>query len=111
MYNRLRYYEFIEKVLAEHPLTDGIFASSDVIAAQVLQVCAQKGIAVPDSLRLVGFDDVNIAKLTTPAITTIHQPLKEMADMAIALLKDASAGKMVPRRTALPVTLIKRGTT
>lgn len=111
MYNRLRYYEFIDKVLAEHPLTDGVFASSDVIAAQVLQICAKKGIAVPDSLRLVGFDDVNIAKLTTPAITTIHQPVKEMAEMAVSLLKDASEGKMVPRRTALPVTLIKRETT
>ena len=44
---------------------DGVFASSDVIGAYVLQACADLGIKVPERLKLVGFDDVNIAQFTS----------------------------------------------
>jgi LacI family transcriptional regulator, sucrose operon repressor len=110
-YNNLEYHEFIENVLREYPDTDGIFASSDLIAAQVIQVCAKLGIQVPGQMKIVGFDDVSIASLTTPRITTIRQPIKEMAQMAIELIISAGEGKMVPSRTILPISLIKRETT
>jgi LacI family sucrose operon transcriptional repressor len=110
-YNNLEYYEFIEDAIRNNPQTDGIFASSDLIAAQVIQVCTKMGIQIPNQMKLVGFDDVNIASLTTPRITTIHQPIKEMAQIAIELMISASEGKIVPNRTMLPVSLIKRETT
>lgn len=77
---------------------------------QILQVCWKIGIQVPQQLKLVGFDDVNIASLTTPPITTVHQPIKEMAEMAVELILQAKDGKLVPKRSTLPVTLVKRGT-
>lgn len=110
-YNNLEYHEGLEKLLLENPNTDGIFASSDLIAAQLLQVCAKLRISVPEKLKIVGFDDVYIASLTTPPITTIHQPIKEMAKMAVELLISAGEGNIVPSRTTLPVSLVERGTT
>lgn len=110
-YNNLEYYDFIENTLRENPLTDGLFASSDLIAAQVIQVCSKMGIQIPNQLKIVGFDDVYIASLTTPRITTIHQPIKEMAKMAVELMISANEGKIVPSRTMLPVSLVKRETT
>ncbi|WOO39041.1 LacI family DNA-binding transcriptional regulator [Anaerocolumna sp. AGMB13020] len=110
-YNNLEYHDFIENILKENPDTDGIFASSDLIAAQVIQVCAKMKISIPDQLKIVGFDDVYLASLTTPRITTIHQPVREMAQMAIELVIAAGEGKLVPNRTMLPVSLIKRETT
>lgn len=110
-YNNLEYHEVLEKMLRDNPNTDGIFASSDMIAAQLLQVCRKLGIAVPGQLKIVGFDDVNIASMTAPPITTIHQPIKEMAKMAVELLISAESGNIVPRRTTLPVSLVKRETT
>lgn len=110
-YNHLEYHEFIEKALQENPLVDGIFASSDVIAAQILQVCRRLGIRVPEQMKLVGFDDVNISFLTTPQITTIHQPIREMAQLAVNLLVDAAEGNVVPKRSILPVSLVERETT
>jgi len=59
----------------------------------------------------VGFDDVNIASLTTPPITTIHQPIKEMAKTAVELLVRSGNGELVPNRTTLPVSLVVRETT
>lgn len=110
-YNQLEYHEILEKLLVENPGTDGIFASSDLIAAQLLQVCGKLKIGIPEQLQIVGFDDVNIASLTTPPITSVHQPIPEMAKMAIELLISAGKGDIVPSRTTLPVSLVRRGTT
>ncbi|WP_099467502.1 LacI family DNA-binding transcriptional regulator [Konateibacter massiliensis] len=109
-YNSTEYHELLEKLLSGRDI-DGIFASSDLIAAQTLQVCAKLNIKVPQELKVVGFDDVFLSSLTTPTITTIHQPIKEMAGMAISLLIDAAGGKIVPSRTTLPVSLVKREST
>lgn len=110
-YNNLEYHELIEAELSAWPQVDGIFASSDLIAAQVLQVCARMKIAVPGRLKLLGFDDVNIAMLTTPTISSIHQPVREMAETAVDLLIRASEGKLVPKRTILPICLAEREST
>ncbi|MFA9375973.1 MAG: LacI family DNA-binding transcriptional regulator [Lachnotalea sp.] len=110
-YNMGEYHELVEAALLDNKEVDGIFASSDLIAAQILQVCAKLKINVPEQLKIVGFDDVLVSSITTPTITTIHQPIKEMSQMAISLLIDASKNKMVPSKTILPVSLVKRETT
>lgn len=110
-YNHMEYHEEIERVFRENPQVDGVFASSDLIAAQILQVCRKLAIDVPSQLKLVGFDDVIISSLTTPRITTIHQPIKEMARMAVELLISANNGDLVPKRSTLPVSLVERETT
>ncbi len=109
-YENLDYMELLENALREHPETDGVFASSDVIGAQMLQVCSKMGISVPEQMKIVGFDDSFVARLTTPQLTTIHQPVKEMAVCAVRLLKDAADKKIVAQQTILPVQLIERGT-
>lgn len=110
-YNNMKYDEMIESVLREYPETDGMFLNSDVMAAQTLQVCRKLHISVPDQMKIIGFDDVNIASLTTPQLTTIHQPVKEMAEIAINLLHDSVSGKLVAKRTMLPVYMVERETT
>lgn len=111
IYDTLEYGELIEQELDACSGVDGIFAGSDVIAAQVIQVCSRRNISIPGQMKVVGFDDTRIASLTTPGITTIHQPVREMAHLAVSLIASARAGEMVPSRTVLPVTLVERGTT
>lgn len=113
-YNQVNYFSRIERLLEEsrqgNPI-DGILASSDVIASQVLQCAAAEGIRVPEDLAVVGFDDTLIATTTIPNLTTIHQPIREMAQAAVQLLISATEGRVVPTRTVLPVSLIVRGST
>lgn len=109
-YEDMEYTELLENTLIQYPETDGVFASSDVIAAQTIQVCNKLGIAVPGQMKIIGFDDSFVATLTTPQLTTIHQPVKEMAEQAVQLLKDASDKKVVAKRMMLPVCLVERGT-
>lgn len=57
------------------------------------------------------FDDVNIAQFTSPGLTTIHQPVEQMAELAVAAIAQIDEGKVVPTKTVFPVTLVERGTT
>lgn len=111
IYNEMNYYDYIKDTLNEIKNVDGIFASSDLIAAQVIQVCNELNIKIPQDIKLVGFDDVEISKLTTPTITTIHQPIKEMARLAIELIDGKNNNKEVKEKTILPIELIIRNST
>lgn len=107
-YGTMDYHRFIENALVENPQTDGIFASSDLIAAQVIQVCAKLGMSVPEQMKVVGFDDVMISEITTPTITTIHQPVREMTELAVEYINKSLKGMLVPSNTVLPVYLVER---
>ncbi len=105
------YTGLIEEVLKAHPEIDGVFASSDVIASDVIYVCNKLGIRIPEQLKVVGFDDDIIASRTTPRITTIRQPVRQMCECAISTILNKLDGQIVPTKTMLPVFLIKRETT
>ncbi|HLI69974.1 MAG TPA: LacI family DNA-binding transcriptional regulator [Ktedonobacteraceae bacterium] len=63
-----------------------IFAGNDQMAYGVLQVAEQRGIQIPESIALVGFDDDLLAEHLRPPLTTIHQPFSQMGYKAIELL-------------------------
>ena len=110
-YNQMNYYDYIKAALNEIEGVDGIFASSDLIAAQVIQVCNEIKIRIPEDIKLVGFDDVDISQLTTPRITTVHQPIKEMARLSIELIDAKYNNIEVNEKTILPIKLVIREST
>jgi LacI family transcriptional regulator len=63
-----------------------IFAFNDNLAIGALQVARERGLALPEDLSVVGFDDSEQAPLVTPALTSVRQPLTEMGRMAVTLL-------------------------
>lgn len=89
-----------------------VVAANDVIAVAALEVLREAGIRVPEEVSLVGYDDIPWATLVHPPLTTVRQPMKEMAEAAIALFLrrlQEPGGEAV--RIVLPVTLIPRGST
>ena len=101
----------VEDIIRSHRETDGVFASSDIIAAQVIQACARCGIRVPEEMKVVGFDDVHVATLVTPRITTIRQPVDQMCGMAVkCIIGQAENGDGVSR-SVFAVSLIVREST
>jgi DNA-binding LacI/PurR family transcriptional regulator len=65
----------------------GVFCSSDLMAIGVLIEAAEQGVAVPDNLSVVGFDGIDATSWTTPALTTIEQPIADIARTAIGAVK------------------------
>ncbi|OKP95207.1 LacI family DNA-binding transcriptional regulator [Paenibacillus sp. P46E] len=95
----------------EHPEIDGVFASSDVIAAEVIQACYLMKKDIPSEIKIVGYDDVQIASLISPRLSTVRQPIQEMSDSIIQLVVQQIEGKEIPMVNTFPVTLIERDTT
>ena len=75
-----------------HGEIDGIAAASDVIAMRIVRVLADRGIAVPQGLPVVGFDDLPLANHIVPRLTTIRQDVARGASLMIRALFDRMHG-------------------
>ncbi|HJT59617.1 MAG TPA: LacI family DNA-binding transcriptional regulator [Ktedonobacteraceae bacterium] len=86
-----------------------IFAGSDTQAMGVYSALRARGFSVPGSMSVVGFDDVPIASIVTPALTTVRQPLVEMGRIATTmLLRQIAEEPLDSKRVELTTTLIVR---
>ena len=104
------YQKLVRSLFQEHPDVDGIFASSDIIAMEVIKECHRLGKSVPDQVRVVGYDGIEQGYFNNWEITTIEQPIKDMGRLAVQYLVQLIAGEEPPIETILPVKLLDRGT-
>jgi DNA-binding LacI/PurR family transcriptional regulator len=74
-------------LLAMEPRPTGIICSNDLMAIGVLQAAAEAGIDVPKDLSVVGFDGIEASSWTNPPLTTIEQPIDEIAQTAVDTLR------------------------
>ncbi len=97
------------ELLAEHADIDGLMVASDLMASGALQVLSGLGRRVPDDVALVGFDDFGDAERTRPTLTTMRNPVVEMAEQATRmLLQQISGVQSGPLRVILPTQLVRR---
>jgi DNA-binding LacI/PurR family transcriptional regulator len=96
-------------LLNRAPRLDAVFVASDLMAAGALQTLRRAGRRVPDDVAVVGFDDAPLASFTTPALTTIRQPVEELGAVAAELLLAAASGEDVAHNSPiLPTELVIR---
>jgi LacI family transcriptional regulator len=90
-----------------------IFTGSDLQALGVMNAAVQRSLHVPQDLSIVGFDDIAQAALTSPPLTTVRQPLAQLASMAVGMLAEQRDPQASTTPTALEVAteLVVRGTT
>ncbi|MGH3460440.1 MAG: LacI family DNA-binding transcriptional regulator [Kribbellaceae bacterium] len=79
--------------LAEPPTA--IFAGSDEVALGVMEAARARGLRVPEDLSIVGFDDTQVARLASPPLTTVRQPLREMGAVALRTALQLAAGEQI----------------
>jgi len=104
-------YEAARSLLESTELT-AVFAANDLSAIGVLSAIVEGGRRVPDDVSLVGFDDLRLSRFTTPPLTTVHQPAREIAERATQLLIELASGRTVKQRlTLLEPELVVRGST
>jgi DNA-binding LacI/PurR family transcriptional regulator len=82
------------------------------MALGVFDAAAERGLRIPHDLSVVGFDDLPAARWLSPGLTTVRQPVREMAELAARTLLRLMAGErlQVPR-VELQTRLIERGST
>lgn len=81
------------RILRKLPDVDGIFAHSDQIAAGAMHVLAESGRRVPEDVAVIGFDDSSMARATNPPLTTLRQPVGDMAHIAVDMMADLLSGQ------------------
>lgn len=89
-----------------------IFAGSDMQALGVLRAARELGLDVPRDLSVVGYDDLPLTAWIGPALTTVHQPLLDMATTATTMVLELAGGAdQPPRRVELATELVVREST
>lgn len=87
-----------------------VFCYNDITAIGALRLGHQRGIAVPQQVSLVGFDDVREASLVTPALTTVSQPRYRMGRAAAAMLIALLGGEVAHDTVIVPQLVIREST-
>ncbi|MBT2286745.1 LacI family DNA-binding transcriptional regulator [Paenibacillus polymyxa] len=101
-----------EELFRKYTDTDGVIASNDIAAMAVLHEASRIGRKVPDDVQVIGFDDIPMSSLLSPALSTIHQPAYEMGREAAGLLIQLVEQAAIENKNIqLPVSFIERGTT
>lgn len=90
---------------------DGLFVASDHMAAAALSVLTEHGVQVPRDVKLVGFDDAEISRVTTPALTTVTNPWRDLAIAATERILAEIDGAPPAGPLILQPELIVRGST
>jgi DNA-binding LacI/PurR family transcriptional regulator len=87
-----------------------LFAHSDLIALGAIRRLREAGLRVPDDVSVVGYDDLPIADYVEPALTTVHQPMREVGAVAAGLLLDQleRGAPLPPAAHLLPARLVVR---
>jgi LacI family transcriptional regulator len=86
-----------------------VFAAADLMAVGAMKAARDAGLGVPEDLAVVGFDDIQLASLLDPALTTIHQDKVGLGQAAArALLQQIENPELTPAALTLPVELIIR---
>ena len=102
----------VRKLMRRAPRPDAVVCENDVIAANLVKTLEALGHRVPRDVQVTGFDDVQVASLSSPGITTIHQPCEGIAQAALERLVLRMARRdLTPTHLVLPCSLVPRGST
>lgn len=85
-------YRAMKELLCYQPTCTAVFAANDTMAYGALQAIDEAGLTVPGDIAVVGFDDLEFSHLTSPPLTTIHQPRYEMGEQAVKILVELLNG-------------------
>ncbi|GAA4054803.1 LacI family DNA-binding transcriptional regulator [Nonomuraea soli] len=93
------------------PAPTAIFAAGDESAMGAIQAARARGLRIPEDLSVVGFDDTEIATMTSPQLTTVRQPLRQMGVIAVRTALRLAAGERIEsHHVELATELVIRGT-
>ena len=96
------------ELLHRAPDLDAVFAANDAMALGALRALRAAGRGVPDDVAVVGFDDVPLAEHASPPLTTVRQPVADLARTMVALLAERLGGDASGTEVLLPTELVVR---
>lgn len=100
-------YRMMNRVLNEKPEFTAVYAISDSIAIGACKAIFEHGMRIPEDYCMSGYDGLDIARYYNPSITTIRQPVEEMAKATIKILFDVIKNKAEHQKTVFKAELVE----
>jgi LacI family transcriptional regulator len=101
--------EVIDRLLALDPLPDALVCGNDEMAVSVIGALKNRGIRVPEDIAVTGWDDIPVAELVSPPLTTVRQPTRELGRSAARMLLQRINGEAdTPDDLILPAVRVLR---
>ncbi len=106
-------YEAMRRLLEQTPRPDAVFAVNDMMAIGALLAVKEAGLAIPQDVAIMGFDDIPVARLVQPPLSTVTQFQRQLGQRAAAMLLErlASDDPQPGRCEEMPFSLIIRQST
>lgn len=98
-------------LLSTTPTPDGILCFNDLVAIGAIEACGDAGVRVPDEVAIVGFDDIRLASLISPALTTLSVPKYDLGATLVNMLLEPEGENGASREAIIKPHLIQRQTT
>lgn len=105
-------YPFAKELLSRNRAFTALFAFNDNSAIAAIRALDDAGLRVPEDVSVIGFDDIQLASYSNPALTTIRQPLREMGEIAARTLLDRieNRSEYVPEIAVEPELIVRQST-
>jgi len=100
----------LREMMQNSPRPTAVICGNDVLAVGAVQMARALGLAVPGDVSITGFDDIELARVVDPPLTTVHVPHRDMGRQAARLLVDMVAGHPARDSVLLETNLCLRGT-
>lgn len=104
-------YLTMKKLLESGEKVTAVYAASDLLAIGVCRAVLEAGKRIPEDISVAGYDGIELGEYYHPKLTTIRQPVEEMAKNTIHLLLDVIAGRQEHRQIIFPAELVEREST
>ncbi len=102
-------YEAVATLLDKRKVSfDALASVNDISVHAAMETLKIRGYAIPDDIKVVGFDDIDKSRSSSPGLTTVRQPLFECGSIAVQKAIELLNGKKVPKTIILPSKLIVR---
>ena len=98
----------MEEILASGVEIDAVVAANDEMATGAIDLLRKRGLRVPQDILVTGFDDLVLARLGNPPLTTVAQQFEEVADWAVRAIEEQLAGRAVRPYTQIGARLVRR---
>ncbi len=102
-------YEAAAGIFSARDGATAIFTGNDAMAFGVMRAAIEAGVRIPKDISLIGFDDIELASISFPPLTTIHQPKYEVGRAAVEIVMELlSSGAPTPRHRVVDASLVER---
>lgn len=103
--------EQVKKFMQDNPTIDGVFCINDFLALDCLDIFSELGLKVPQDVQVIGFDGIKMANERGYLVSTIKQPVKELAEKSVEILLNIINEKNQDKNIILPVSFVEGSTT